>query len=601
MEHTPRRPWARSAAMIFLLSLAAALAYSRVFSLGFVWDDRSFILVNKHVLAGLSLEGIRWAFTSTYHANWQPLTWISCMLDVTLFGAGPAGFHAVNLLLHLANVALLFAALRAMTGAFWPPALVAALFALHPLNVETVAWVTERSALLGVFFGLLALLAHRRHAAAPRPAGAAAVALLLALSLLAKPVLVTLPALLLLLDAWPLGRWRPGPGGGRALAAVLPEKLPLLALAVASSAATLYAQREWGAVQALELIPVPVRLANALTAYARYLGKALWPVDLAAFYPLRVEILPLRTLAAALLIGALGAGALAAWRRRPWLAAGGLWFLGMLVPMIGLVQVGGQSMADRYAYVPLIGPGIALAWTLAELARARPAARAALGAACCVALCALGALTWRQTALWRDELALFGHAVRVTERNTLAHYNLGGELLARGDLAGARFHLLEAIRYRPEYAEAIGNLGNVLVREGDVEGGIARFRQALRIKPSLAEVRVNLGAALAGTGRKREAEAEYRAALRDMPDQPTAHMNLGNMLSDRGEVAEALEHYREALRLAPDDPQVHYNLGVTLAAERRYPEAAAAYREALRLRPDFEQARRALQQVAGRR
>ncbi len=599
MSPTARNPPLRGAAIAALLALATAAAYARVFWLGFAFDDRSFILGNARVLSGLSAGNVLWAFTSTYHANWQPLTWISCMLDVELFGPGPRGFHAVNLALHLGNVALLFLALRLISGAFWRPALVAALFALHPLNVETVAWITERSALLGTGLGLLAVIAHVRHARAPSAGRLAAVAALLALSLLAKPLLVTLPLLLLLLDFWPLGRLRGDGPLRRRAGRLLLEKLPLLALSAASSLATLYAQRAWGAILDLVQIPLPLRLGNALLSYVRYLGQAFWPSGLAAFYPFPLTLHPLRVLAAAALLAAVSVAAVAWWKRRPWLVAGWLWYLGALVPMIGIVQAGGQARADRYAYLPLLGIFIAVAWSLAVLDRAPAGRRGALLAASAAALCALSVATSLQTSYWKDELTLFRHALQVTEDNALAQFNVGVELLDRGDRDGARRHFAEAVRIRPDYAEARGNLGNALVGDGEVEAGISQFREALRLKPGLAEVRVNLGAALVRLGRRAQAETEYREALRQKPDLATAHMNLANLLSDARRTEEALAHYRTALALAPRDPQIHFNLGITLAAEGRHAEAAAAFRETLRLQPGHAPALQNLRRLPG--
>jgi tetratricopeptide (TPR) repeat protein len=593
MPRTGSRAVNRSSATAAALLLAAALAYSRVFTLGFAFDDRSFILRNAKVLAGLSRDGIVWAFTSTYHANWQPLTWISCMLDVTLFGPGPAGFHAVNLALHLVNVVVLFRLLCRLSGAFWRPALVAALFALHPLNVETVAWITERSALLGTLFALLAITAYRGHAAAPAPARFAAVAALLALSLLAKPLWVTLPPLLLLLDFWPLGRIRPGARGTRPCRGVYAEKLLLLALSAAASAAALYSQRHWGALHDFDLVPLSSRVANAVIAYVRYVGLALWPSGLAVFYQLRVEPLLAEALAAAALLVAACAGVAVGWRRRPWLCVGGAWYLGSLVPMIGIVQVGSQAMADRYAYVPLLGLFVALAWELGETARRSRAAQRVVIVAATAACCALGAVTWAQTGYWRDDVTLFTRAVRVTGDNALAHFNLGTELLARGDLRGAREHLGEAVRLRPDGAEARVNLGLALVNDGEIAAGIEQYREALRLKPG-AEARVDLGEALVRLGRRAEAEQEYRTALRLDPDNPTAHMNLANLLFETRRFDEALEHYRRAQRLAPRDARIPYNLGVMLASERRFAEAAAAYREALRLQSDHRAAHQGL-------
>jgi Flp pilus assembly protein TadD len=590
--------------LVVCLALTAltAAAYHRFPALGFVYDDRAYLLESAPMLAGLSADTLRWAAGSFHHSNWQPLAVVSTLLDVRLFGLAPAAHHGVNLLLHAGNVVLLFLLLGRMTGGLWRPALVAALFALHPLNVETVAWVTERSNLLCLFFGLLTLLAYRRHAAAPRRARLALVVGLYALALLAKPMLVTLPLLLLLLDFWPLGRMGSPPQIVPSLWRLLPEKIPFLLLAAADAAATYAAQLADAAVQPLRTFPPGSRLANAVTAAAGYLDKALFPVDLAVFYPHRGAGIPAgETLAALGLLAALSAVALVGWRRRPYLAAGWLWYLAALLPVIGVIQVGRQAMADRYAYVSLLGIFVAVAWALGDLVRGRRTRLRLAGAGAGLALCALGAATASQVGLWRDEVSLFGHAIAVTADNDVAQNNLGAALLERGQGAEAIARFREALRIRPDYADAHAGLGGALAAAGETEEGIRHLRESLRLQPDSGEFRVNLGAVLARAGRAAEAETLYREALSLRPGLHLAHMNLANLLADSGRVAEALEHYAEAARLNPNDADVRFNLGVTLAQGGRFAEAAAAFREALRIRPGYEDARRNLEAVEARR
>lgn len=593
------RPAAKTAWLIgFALVVFTAAVYHRAFGLGFVYDDRSYLLESGPMLAGVSAAAMHWAFTSFHHSNWQPLAVISTLVDVKLFGLDPAGHHGVNLLFHSGNAVLLFLVLRRLTGTRWRPALVAALFALHPLNVETVAWVTERSNLLSLFFCLFTLLAYLRYAARPGPARFALVAGLYALGLLSKPMLVTLPFLLLLLDLWPLGRMG-FPAGARQLGRLTLEKVPLFLLSLADAAVTLKAQMADGAVQSLEGFPFAGRAANAVTAYAAYLSKTFWPAGLAVFYPYRGVRIPIgEILASTALLVVIGAVALRTWRRRPYLAIGWFWYLGLLVPVIGLVQVGRQAMADRYAYLPLLGVFLALAWLLADFAEKSRARRTAVGAAVAIALGAGAVLSAVQVEAWRDEITLFRHAVGITTDNEVAQNNLGAALQERGRNAEAAARFREALRLRPGYADAHVGLGEALVRMGQPGEGIRQIREGLRLEPDSARFRVNLGAALAGVGRQVEAEALYREALQRQPDLHLAHMNLANLLADTGRVGEALAHYTAAARLNPRDADVPFNRGITLAEQRRYAEAAAAFREALRLQPNYEEARQNLAALA---
>jgi tetratricopeptide (TPR) repeat protein len=487
---------------------------SPVLDNGFVdYDDDTHVTANPQVLRGLTLDGALRALTATDTANWFPLTRLSHMADVSLYGLDPRGHHLTSLLLHAANTALLFLVLRSYTGALWRPALAAALFGLHPLHVEPVAWAAERKELLAFFFVALTLAAYRRHAARPGPARLAVVALLLALALMAKPVAVTVPVLLLLLDWWPLARLR-GPSALPALARLAVEKAPLAALSAACGALTLLAQSRSGATTMTDL-PFAVRASNAVVSYARYLGKTVWPDRLSFFYPHPEALWPAGTAGAALLLAA--AVSLAAWRARrlqPWVGAGWLWYLAALLPMIGLVQAGWQAMADRYAYLPLVGVFVATVWAAAALAAGRGrACRAALAALSVGVLAALGLQARAQAAVWRSSATLYGHAVAIDPDNWLARQNLGSALVAAGNAAAALPHLEAAVRLRPRHANAWYNLGGARYALRDYGAAVAAFERAVSLEAGYADGWVNLGAAYFSLGRLAESAAASERAL----------------------------------------------------------------------------------------
>ncbi len=579
----------RALAIAVTLLLGTAALYSRTLGHEFVrFDDFDYIVDNPMVRGGLSLSGLRWAFTSFYEANWHPLTWLSHMLDVELFGIDPRGHHLVGVLLHATNAVLLFAALRAATRATWSSGLVAALFALHPLRVESVAWAAERKDLLAGLFWMLALLAHAAHARRPSTGRRVLVALALALGLLSKPMLVTLPLVLLLLDVWPLDRLR---RQGAGAASLLLEKLPLLALALLSGVATLAAQRSGGAVQDLAGLPLAVRLANALSAYGVYLWQTIRPSGLAFYYPhpWLVEREPWAALALPALLSAavLATVSVVAWRargRRPYLAVGWLWFLLTLLPVIGVMQVGNQAHADRYAYLPLVGVYIMAAWGLRELATARPALRPALVGISLLALAALAAATWTQQGYWRDSRTLFSRALEVTSGNYVAHNNLGNEALRGGDPASAAAHYRAALAIRPGLAEARNGLGAALARAGNHAGAIAEYREALRLRPDYVEARFNLGLNLEAAGDPDLARAEYERALELRPGLLEALLRLAALDANAGHARAAIERYRRALELRPDSVPAAAGLSWVLATARD--DAVRDGTEALRLARD---------------
>ncbi len=538
-----------------------------------VYDDRTYVTNNPHVRGGISPDGLLWSLTASRAANWHPLTWISHMLDWQLYGDDPMGHHLTSLLLHLVNALLLFFLLDRLTGEVWRSAFVAALFALHPLHVESVAWIAERKDLLSTCLGLLATLAYVRYARRPGAGRYLPVMLLLALGLAAKPMLVTLPFVLLLLDYWPLRRltWKR-----------VWEKIPLFALAAASSVVTLVVQRAGGATRSVEGFPLPERLFNAVVAYATYLWKTVWPRDLAVFYPH-----PGATLAAwkiglsALVLIAITAVAVRARRSRPYLIVGWLWYLGMLVPVIGLVQVGSQSMADRYTYLPLIGLFVIVAWVVGDVLPRPGAARLAVPAA--IALVALSWSTRAQLGVWRSSETLFEHALAVTERNYVARNNLGLVLAERGLLDEAVTHYEAALSYEPDHAPLHVNLANARLKQARADEAFRHYRRALELDPDSADANYNLGLALARQGRFEEAVARYEKALRAAPEDPELHNNLGSSLARLGAPDEAVEHFTRAIRLRPDYARAHANLAGGLFLLGRYEEAWAEVRAARRL------------------
>lgn len=560
---------------------------------GFVWDDTQYVLGNPRVLGGLTWGGVRWALTSLELANWHPLTWVSHMADVELFGARAWGPHLVNLLLHAANAVLLFVFLARLTGAPWRSLLVALLFGVHPLHVESVAWIAERKDLLSTFLGFAALGAYLRAVRRPGRLRSVTVLLLFGIGLAAKPMLVTLPCVMLLLDAWPLGRltrssWR----------RPLLEKLPLLALSAAVSAVTVVAQRSAGAVSDY---PLDARISNALVGAVRYLAKTAAPFDLAAFYPHAGVALPRgQVLGSLLLLVLVTALAAAAYRRRPWLAIGWLWFVGTLVPVSGLVQVGQQAIADRYTYVPLVGVFIMVIWSVGGLPAGRPRRQAAalvLGAALAVAL---SAASWVQVGYWRDTVSLFTHAVDVTSGNWLAEFNLGSHYQARGETGLAAAHYRAAVRARPDYEKALNNLGTIAAAAGRPAEAIGYFQAALAAHPGFEESLLNLGVELMKLGRLPEAEIRFLEALRRNPEFYEAREQLAEMLLRQRRWSEAEAQFREVLRRHPESARARNWLGVTLASQGRFDEASAVFEQILRSDPGDPDARANLARARAR-
>ena len=539
----------------FILILSTLLVFWQVRNFGFVnYDDNDYVYENPQVLNGLTWHGIIWAFTTNCSANWHPLTWLSLMLDCQLFGANPGWMHLVNLLLHIANILLLFAVLRKMTGALWPSAFVAAAFALHPMHVESVAWITERKDVLSTFFLLLTLAAYASYVSRPSAFRYVAALAAFALGLMAKSMLVTLPFLLLLLDYWPLNRLMPQTAADSAhkrrksalstnnpptLYRIILEKIPFFVFSVISSVITFLIQQNAGAVGNINILSLNNCITNAFLSYAQYIGKMFWPQNLAVFYPFnaagsipfwQVVVCALLLLGISFLVIRLG-------RNQRYLILGWFWFVGTLIPVIGIIQIGLHAYADRYTYVPYIGLFIIIAWGLPQLLSKWTSAssvesskqRTVLGVSMVIVLTALGISAHRQVSYWNNSFKLFSHALEVTQNNYIAYDHLG---VAYGEL-------------------------------GRSSEAIDAFKQTIKIKPNFADAHYNLGVAYGGLNRLPEAIDAFKQAVKINPDLANAYYNLGVVYTRLGRYPEAIDANKQAIIIKPDLAKAHYNLGVT--------------------------------------
>lgn len=606
--------------VLCLLLLAITLAvYGQVVRHDFVsLDDDIYLTENYHVRAGLTTAGIVWAFSFTDSPYWHPLTWLSHMLDCQLYGVRPSMHHLTNVVLHLANSLLLFLVFYQMTGALWRSCFVAALFALHPLNVESVAWVSERKNLLSTFFWLLTMVFYVRYSKKPCLARYVLVVSIFALGLMAKPMLVTLPFVLLLLDYWPLGRFPvqqvDSDTRTEAAPATIPvfqkttsvnlvlEKVPLLILSVLSSFLTSLSVQRSGIVISTTLVPMKLRIANAIVSYARYIGKLIWPQDLAVFYPYPSTVPLWQSVGAGLLLAGISFLVVRAWRKLPYLCIGWLWYLGTLIPAIGLVQAGQwPAMADRFTYVPAIGLFVMLAWFIPHVLSKWRYRKTGLVFAAGALLAVLLLLTWAQLNRWSNTITLFEHTLKVTENNYLAHNNLGNALARQGKLKQAKDNYVKALRINPTFPRAHNNLANVLARQGKSEQAIAHYTKALEIKPNFPKAHNNLGNVLARQGKNQEAIVHYTKALQIKPDFAGAHNNLGNILQGQGKIDEAVFHFSRALELKPGFAEAHFNLGNALARQGKLDQAQMHFIRSLELKPTFAEARNSLGVVLARK
>ncbi len=559
------------------------------------YDDNVYVTANPHVTSGITTNNVIWAFSSVDAANWHPVTWLSHMADVQIFGMNPHGHHLTNVVIHAVSAVLLLLLLFRITGSLWQSSFVAALFALHPLHVESVAWVAERKDVLSAFFWFFTLLLYSEYTKGRKPSFYMYTLFSFALGLMAKPMLVTLPVVMLLMDYWPLDRYlnaERGQGTGSQLlrvtsplAGLVKEKIPFFLLSLLSGAVTIYAQHSGGAIASLDRIPPLSRIENALVAYVRYIGKALWPFDLGVLYPMPPSFPLWQVLGSLLVLLLISVATIRAGRRYPYLAAGWFWYLVTLVPVIGLIQVGAQSIADRYTYIPLTGLFIMVAWGTADMTKSWRYRKIVLALSAGMVIIASTVITWQQLAYWRDSVSLFRHALQVTADNSIMHNNLGFALFHKGHVDEAISEYKEALRIKPKSSSAHNNLGFALASQGKLDAAIWEYQLSLILKPDHAETHNNLGVALFRKGRVDEALREYQAALRIKPNDANAHNNSGLALVNKGAVDAAIQEYKEALRLKPDHSEVHNNLGVALANKGDLGAAIYEFQEALRTNP----------------
>jgi len=629
---TPAHPFGFAGLLAFLLGLATMAVYWPVTGNDFVnFDDNVYVQANAQVQNGLTLENIKWAFTHTVSGNWHPLTMLSHMLDCQMYGLNPWGHHLTSLLFHAANTVLLFLLLQRLTGAVWRSAWVAALFAVHPLHVESVAWVAERKDVLSAFFGFLTLVFYVRYARPPasgtRPQNFQfyfsrdywLAAICLTLGLMSKSMLVTWPFILLLLDYWPLGRFQT-----RAIRPLILEKIPFFGLMIAACFVTLWAQKQEGAVKALNILSVDARCAKAVLSYGRYLLKMFWPADLAVYYPYPKYLLIGWLLLAAIVLTGVSAWFWSQRRSFPFLLVGWLWFLGTLVPVIGLVQVGSQSIADRYMYLPSVGLLLLTGWGAQEFFRRRKRLAFVLPAMAVISVALCIAATRQQIAYWKNSEILFRHTLDVTMDNDVMQNNLAVTLYEQGRTNDAISGFLEAIRINPGYSSAHLNLGKILAGQGRTVEALTELHKAVKLAPADADARRSLGnllfaegqtdeavkqfeeavhfqtnipeswQALAGlllkNGQTQAALSELQAAVQAMPSNPYIRYQLGNLLLNNGQTDDAINSLQETIRLKPDFYEAHNNLGSLLSKKGRLDQAISEFQAAIRLNPDFADA-----------
>ena len=566
----------------FFLVVITWLVFGQTVRYDFVnYDDNEYVYANPAITSGLTPQGITYAFSGRHARNWHPLTTLSHMLDCQLWGVRAGGHHLTNLVLHTIAVVLLFLVLKQMTGAIWQSTFVAALFAIHPLRVESVAWISERKDVLSAIFFMLTLGAYFHYARSPSLGRYVTMSIMFALGLLSKSMLVTVPFILLLLDYWPLERF----GGRSSIKRLVLEKIPLLALSAAGGFVTLWVQQS--SVARTEQLPLVSRIGNGLVSCVIYVKQMIWPVGLAVFYPHPGDQLPVWEVGLAIvLLGLVSAGVIALRHKRPYLVTGWFWYLTMLVPVIGLIQVGSQAHADRYTYLPQIGLYLLLAWAITD-ALTSPLQRRILAATASVAIIALAWCAHIQASYWRNGESLWGHALAVTSWNFMAHDGLGECLANRGHLDEAIDQFQLALNIAPGYREIETNLMLALTKKGRTDEAITHLQALLKEDPNDAQLHYNLGNALRKKGDSRGAIAAYEKALAIQGRYPAAHYNLGIALDQNGQIEEAIAHYQEAVKEQPNYPEVYYSLGNDLLRKGRVEDAIAAYEQSLKSRSRY--------------
>jgi protein O-mannosyl-transferase len=542
------------------------------------YDDTVYVTENPHVTTGITGSNIIWAFTSVHADNWHPVTWLSHMADAQIYGMNPRGHHLTNVLIHAISTVLLFLLLFRLTGSLWQSSFTAALFALHPLHVESVAWVAERKDVLSAFFWFLTLLLYAEYVTKKKPTMYILSLFSFVLGLMSKPMLVTLPVVMLLMDFWPINRDRlekqePGhfrlSGTQSFLPALVKEKIPFFVCSLLSSAVTIYAQRAGGAIKNFTEVPLGFRIENAITAYVKYLAKTLWPHNLAVLYPFPSSFPLWQVIGSLLVLILMSAATILVRRRHPYLAVGWFWFLVTLVPVIGLIQVGMQAMADRYTYIPLVGLFIMAAWGVPTLIKELHHRQVILALLAGVVITASAALTWQQLGYWQDSISLFRHTLQVTSGNYIAHGNLGCALAEKGNLDAAIEEYQKALAINPRDFKALYNLGLDLAEKGDLEAAIKADKETLWINPNSFAAHNNLGNALFKKGNLDAAIKEYQVAIGINPNFLAAHNNLGYVFASEGNLDAAITEYREALRINPNFSQVRRNLEIALAQQKK--------------------------------
>ncbi|GFO70405.1 O-GlcNAc transferase [Geomonas limicola] len=617
----------RLSTLLCLLMLVVTLAiFSRTASFDFInFDDPGYVTTNSVVKSGLHASSVAWAFQSAAMSNWHPLTWLSHMADVQLFGLKPAGHHLTSVVLHTVSALLLFLLLVRITGMQWRSLVVTALFALHPMHTESVAWVAERKDVLSGLFWHLTLLMYVVYVQRPKLWRYLATMVCFALGLMAKPMLVTLPVVLLILDWWPLNRFRRNEGDTTAAVQtarhLFLEKIPFFLLSLLSSVTTIYVQQHGGAVQSLEKVQFGLRIANVFLAYVRYLIAMFWPHDMAILYPFPTEIIMWQLTGSVLLLIVISVAVFSFRRRLPYLATGWLWFVVTLLPVIGLIQVGGQSHADRYTYLPFTGLSILAVWGVSDACKSLAQRTKVLATLSVLTIAVCAALTWQQLGYWRNNITLYRHTLAVTNNNYLILNNYGIALNQEyGDVDGALAAYQEALRVWPKSALTRNNLGTMYLAKGRFTEALEQFREAARLDPGEPMVRINTGRTLAKMGRLGEAAEQFEAALKQDPAATDAHLQLALLLIKTGRTSEARSHYeamqklepssargpltiavelasaglvgdadeyfRQAMALEPNSPDVNFNMGVFLAKQNRRDEAAQCFYRVLQLKPD---------------
>jgi tetratricopeptide (TPR) repeat protein len=572
------------------LAMVTIIAFEQVRNNDFTnYDDSTYVTENRHIQEGLTVDSVLWAFTATEASNWHPLTWISHMVDWQLFGPNAAGHHITNLLIHILNVLLLFGVLKAMTRAVWPSAFVAVLFAIHPLHVESVAWVAERKDVLSGLFWMLTMAAYAYYVKSPRIGRYLLVFLSFALGLMAKPMLVTLPFVLLLLDYWPLDRFKIQKENDKKVFSamlLISEKIPLFMLSIFSCVITFIVQQGGGVVANMEAVSVDYRVANTMISYASYITKMIVPTSLAVLYPLRPSgTLLLPSIICGIILVAITIYIICWSRQKCFMVTGWLWYLGTLVPVIGLVQVGVQAMADRYTYLPSIGIFIIFAWSISCITRRWRYQRPMLIISAMAVIIALTICTRMQVKRWHNSITLFQHAIAVTNANYISYYNLGVAFKNKGEFTEAMDCYRKIEKMKPEFPEIYYSIGNLLKAQDKFDEALDNYRHALKLRPDYVDAIVNMATAMKMQGEMEQAVEKWKEAIEIDPDCAEAHSSLALAMAQQGKYNLAVEHFNHALRIEPDS-ESYYILGIIYHKFGKYGQAVENYKNAIRLEPD---------------